>query len=279
MINWWYFSNSSIDKVLTKTISLILLHHFILYDLVFCRFMVLICHHQLLLFHLCGNHLLLLLLLLSFNCCLHILCLKTIWVLFLLLSVRWFHRLTVEFGRRLRGTLLFNNWRYLSSPCCCLLELFEDFLFHGCEVCLKRLLHAHAACYVHFSAWSSVENWLIWGWPLQVARSSLSLQMATRLRMRGFAVFPEVHKVVVVQFLDIFKFERQWNFFVVPSLASLLNTAVTSSFIFYQGLFTHIDTEGRWCDVCSGARCKASWDKDFTGIITKAWGLSWLGHW
>ena len=168
--------------------------------------MVLIRHHHLLLFHLVGDHLLLLLLLLCCNCSLHILCLLTIRVLFLWLPGRRLHRLTVEFRCSLRRALLFYNGCYLSSPGRCFLELFKDFLFHRCEVCLKGLFHAHTTCYVHFTAVSFVENWLILRWPLQVARSRLALQIPIRLRMSGFAVLSEVHEVVVVQFLDIFKF-------------------------------------------------------------------------
>ena len=221
MINWWYFFNSCTVKELTKAISLILLHHFILYNLTFSRFMILISHHHLLLFHLLGGHLLLLLLLFSSNGSLNILCLNTIWILFLCLPLRRPHWLTVEFGSRLRRALLFNDRLYLSSSTCSLFELLEDFLFHRCEIWLERLFHAHSTSYVHFPAFSLVENRLIGRLPLQVARSSLSLQIATRLIMRRFARLPEIHEVVVVQLLDIFKFERQRNFFMVPSLASL----------------------------------------------------------
>ena len=195
--------------MLTKAISLILLHHFILYDLTICRFMVLIRHHHLLLFHLLGGHMLLLLQLFSFDRGLNILSLNTICVLFLWLPVWRLHWLTVKFRCSLRGTLLFNDRHYLSSSVRCLFELFQDFLFHRCEVCFEWLFHAHTASYVHFTAISFVENRLIFTWPLQVARSCLTLQMPTRLRMTRFAVLSEVHEVVVVQLLDIFKFERQ----------------------------------------------------------------------
>ena len=192
--------------------------------------MVLIRHHHLLLFHLYGGHLLLLLQLFSFDRGLNILSLNTICVLFLWLPVWRLHRLTVEFRCSLRGALLFNDWHYLSSSVRCFFELFQDFLFHRCEVWFKWL--SHASSYVHFTAISFVENRLIFTWPLQVARSCLTLQMPTRLRMTGLAVLSEVHEVVVVQLLDIFKFERQRNFLVVPSLASPWNTAIASSFIF-----------------------------------------------
>ena len=152
--------------MLTIAISLILLHHLLLSALTLCWFVVLISHHHLLFFHLLDGHLLLLLLLFNCNRSLHTLYLLSTWVLFLRLPGRWLHRLRVEFGRRLRRALLFNNRDYLSSPSRCLLELLQDFLLHRCEICLKGLFHAHTTCYVHFTARASVENRLILSWLL-----------------------------------------------------------------------------------------------------------------
>ena len=113
-------------------ISLILLHHLILTTLAFSRLVVRIRHHHLL-FHLLGGHLLLLLLL-SCDRGRDPLSRRGSRVALLILLRGRLHRLAVELGGRLRGTLLLNDWDYLSPPGRGLLQLLQYLLLHRCEV-------------------------------------------------------------------------------------------------------------------------------------------------